>query len=539
MAKFPITRAPEELRVTPTTAVRAGLDVSAVMPPAVLPTGAGAIGEAIAGIGGAIFDLGVKWDLINAKTQLGESSVAASDAINKYFLELEGNNDPETYGERLNQLFEELTTFAPTNRTAAGIYNQNLARQRLTLGKQTRDAARKKIESKAQATDFLLFQKAKETGDFTAYKASIINGVKLGVYTANEGETRLDDADGERDKKEKNDTLDMALTQRDEEGVLIIDKANEIVNGSDILNADEKTDLLNQITNRANQEKNQRDIQFRNRMGEEAERLGKLLVDGELIEQEMDEIDLGGIGEQKIAEEEFKSKWKKILRDTVTRPEPLVSDNNVYDSLVVGSELVERGAKSPAEWETEFAEANAAGLLTEKDRRDLRSKDIVATKTMQNRTFNDAKTTTLRPRLVEIRQGELAGLMEAREFALKDKDFKAADALNFNIKKAQVQEWNFGRAYRELRSQIAQNPEWSQKQIFVAGDIIAEDSDKDLSVLMEEFDAANPQDAILSTPPNDEFQDIWKDLSQDDRAKVWEARMLGASVREILGELPE
>ena len=533
--KFPITRAPERLGVTPTTAVRAGLDVSAVMPPATLPTGAGAIGEAIAGIGGAIFDLGVKWDLINAKTQLGESSVAASDAINKYFLELEGNNDPETYGERLNQLFEELTTLAPTNRTAAGIYNKNLARQQLTLSKQTRTAARKKIESKAKAADFLLLQ----TDDFVAYKASIINGVKLDVYTAKEGQALLDDADKERDKKEKNDTLDMALTQRDEEGVLIVDKANEIVNGSDILNADEKIDLLNQITNRANQEKNQRDIQFRNRMGEEAERLGKLLIDGELIEQEMDEIDLDGIGEQKSQEEEFKRKWKKILRDTVTRLEPLVSDNNVYDSLVVGSELVERGAKSPAEWETEFAEANAAGLLTEKDRRDLRSKDIIATKTMQNRTFNDAKTGTLRPRLVEIRQGELAGLMEAREFALKDKDFKAADALNFNIKKAQVQEWNFGRAYRELRSQIAQNPEWSQKQIFVAGDIIADDSDKDLSVLMEEFDKANPQDAILSTPPDDEFQDIWKDLSQDDRAKVWEARMLGASVREILGELPE
>ena len=537
MAKFSITRAPERLGVKPTTAVRAGLDVSEVIPPDVVPTGAEEIGRAVAGLGGAVFDLGVRFDVIEAKTQLSESLVTAADAEVEFLLGLEGNDEPRTYGTELQKLYDNIDNLAPTNRRALRIYNQKMANKKVSLALRTQKLAKQKQESKSQAADFLLLQKAKETGDFTTYKASIINGVKLGVYTAKQGEELLDDADKERDKKEKNDTLDMALTKRDEEGVLIVDEANEIITGSDILNADEKIDLLNQITNRANQEKNQRDLQFRNRIGEEAERLGKLLADGELIEQEMDEIDLGGVGEQKTQEETFKRKWKKILRDTITRPEPLVSDNNTYDSLVVGSGLVERGTKSPAEWETEFAEANAAGLLTEEDRRDLRSKDVVATKSMQNRTFNDVKATTLRPRLVEIRQGELAGLMEAREFALKDKDFKAADALNFNIKKAQIQEWNFGRAYRELRSQIAQNSKWSQKQIFVAGDIIVDQFDKDLSELSDEFDAANPQDAILSSPPDDEFQDIWKDLSQEDRAKVWEARMLGASVREILGEL--
>lgn len=530
MAKFPIQRAPERLGVVPTTAVRARIDVR---------TGEREVAEAVSGGGEALFGLGIKIDIINAKTQLAESDVAAADTINKYFLELEGNDNPETYGTELNQLFDKLEGLAPTNRRASRVYSQNLAQQRLTLGKQTRDAAKKKIKSKAQAADFLLLQKAKETGNFITYKASVINGVKLGVYDAKEGERLLDGADKERDKKEKDNTLGMALTQRDEDGILIVEEANKIITASTVLTPDEKIDLLNQVTNRSIQEKNRRDEQFKNRMGEEAERLGKLLVDDELIEQEMDEIDLGGVGEQKSQEETFKRKWKRILRETLSRPEPFVSDNDVYDFLSMGVELVERGAKSPAEWETEFAEANAAGLLNEEDRRNLRSKDIVATKTMQNRAFGDMKTNTLRPRLVEIRQGELAGLMEAREFALKSKDFKAADALNFNIKKAQVQEWNFGRSYREFRSQIAQNPEWSQKQIFVASDIIAEQFDKDLSVLMEEFDKVNPQDSILSTPPDDEFQDIWNDLSQEDRAKVWEARMLGASTREIIGELPE
>ncbi len=58
MAKFPLQRAPEKLGVIPTTAVRAGLDVSEVIPPDVVPTGEERIGQAIAGLGGAAVELG-------------------------------------------------------------------------------------------------------------------------------------------------------------------------------------------------------------------------------------------------------------------------------------------------------------------------------------------------------------------------------------------------------------------------------------------------------------------------------------------------
>lgn len=530
MAKFPIERAREEVGITPTTAVRADIDVS---------TGEEMIGRAISGAGRAILDLGIKYDLINAKTELAQSDISAADVTNKYFLELEANDDPETYGEKLNDLFAKLEKLAPSNRRARRIYNQNLASSVLTVGRQTRALAKAKYISKAQNVDFLLLQKAKENGDFTKYKASIINGVRLQVYSAKEGERLLDEADRERDIKEKNDTLGIALTQRTDEGILIVTEANNIINKSELLNANEKNDLLNQITNRSIQERNARDGQFANRMGDAAGTFGPALDEGTLTDAMIEATDLESVGDQKTKEQAFKQKWKGLLRDTMKRTEPFVTDNKFYDSLTVGSELVERGTKSPAAWETEFAEANAAGKLTETDRRTLRSKDIVATKSMQNRTFSDISIKILRPRLVEIRQGELAGMIEAQEVALKSKEFKVADALNFNIKKAQVQEWNYGRAYRELRSQVAQNPEWSQKQIFVAGDIIADNYDKDLSDLMVEFDNVNSKQAILTTPPDDVFQEIWKDLSLGDKSLIWEARMLGASSQEILGEISE
>ena len=210
------------------------------------------------------------------------------------------------------------------------------------------------------------------------------------------------------------------------------------------------------------------------------------------------------------------------------------SNNDVYDTLTQASESVERGAMSPAAFEELYADNKE--FLTSIDQRAIRSKDIVATKTMQNRTFSEATANNL-SRLVELRDDELSGLIAARDNALKLKDLKTVNALNFSIKKAQIQKWNYGRFRNNLRSQISQNEDWSQKQIFTAADILVDNLDKPIADLMLEFEAANPNRSILKTPPDDEFEDIWKDLSIEDKSKVWELRILGVPVKEILGAI--
>ena len=212
----------------------------------------------------------------------------------------------------------------------------------------------------------------------------------------------------------------------------------------------------------------------------------------------------------------------------------LESNNDVYDVLTQASESVERGAMSPAAFEELYADNK--GFLTGIDQRAIRSKDIVATKTMQNRAFSEG-TTNNYSRLVELRDDELTGLIAARDNALRIKDLKTVNALNFSIKKAQVQKWNYGRFRMDLRSQIAQNEDWSQKQIFAAADILVDSYDKPIADLMLEFEKANPNRSILKTPPDDEFKDIWKDLPDEDKAKVWELRLAGATVKEILGAI--
>jgi hypothetical protein len=223
----------------------------------------------------------------------------------------------------------------------------------------------------------------------------------------------------------------------------------------------------------------------------------------------------------------FFSKWNSTLvADETNEP--------IYDTLTKATESVERGAMSPAAFEELYADKKQ--FLTKEDQRGIRSKDIVATKTMQNRTFSEA-TANAYSGLVELRDDELSGLIAARDNALKIKDLKTVNALNFSIKKAQIQKWNYGRFRRELRNQIAQNEDWSQQQIFVAADILEDQHDKDISELMVEFENANPDRSILRTPPDDEFNDIWEDLPLEDKAKVWELRLLGAPVKEILGTI--
>ncbi len=213
-----------------------------------------------------------------------------------------------------------------------------------------------------------------------------------------------------------------------------------------------------------------------------------------------------------------------------------ISNEDVYDELTQASESVERGALSPAAFEELYVDKKH--LLTREDQRAIRSKDIVATKTMQNRAFTDAMSATL-PTLVELTESDLGAIKLARQNAEIIKDIATVNMFNIAIKKNQAERWNYGRFRKQLRSQIDQNPEWSQKQIFVAQEILTDQLDIPVAQLLKEFDAQNPNKAIMKTPPNIQFKDIWPDLSIDDKAKIWELTMRGAPPEVILGEIPE
>ncbi|KKL99019.1 hypothetical protein LCGC14_1818610 [marine sediment metagenome] len=209
-----------------------------------------------------------------------------------------------------------------------------------------------------------------------------------------------------------------------------------------------------------------------------------------------------------------------------------ISNEEVYDELTQASESVERGAMSPAEFDLLFAEKK--GELATDDQRTIRSKDIVATKTMQNRTFSDAIIAT-RPILVELTESGLNAIKLAKQTADILDDLPSVNLFNVAIKKNQAQRWNMGRFRKELRSQIAQNPEWSQKQIFVSQERLADQLDVPVGELLKSFDAQNPNSAIMKEPPDIAFKDIWPGLSIDDKALIWSERMAGTPASVLLG----
>ncbi len=207
------------------------------------------------------------------------------------------------------------------------------------------------------------------------------------------------------------------------------------------------------------------------------------------------------------------------------------SNEDVYDELTEASESVERGTMSPAAFEELYADKKE--FLDKDDQRTIRSKDIVATKTMQNRAFTDAMSATL-PTLVELTESDLGSIKLARQNAEIIKDIASINLFNIAIKKNQAERWNYGRFRKQLRSQIDQNPEWSQKQIYVAQEILVAQFDMPVDQLLKEFDGQNPNRAIMKTPPSIDFKDIWPDLSIDDKAKIWELTMRGAPSEVIL-----
>jgi len=105
MARFPIQRAEKTLPgVGPS--VRADVDVR---------TGE----QGIAGLGFALMELGVRYDAIQAQTQLSEFQRKANEEINKLALSFNTNLNPDTYPAEYKKSVEAIHTLMPSNRRAA------------------------------------------------------------------------------------------------------------------------------------------------------------------------------------------------------------------------------------------------------------------------------------------------------------------------------------------------------------------------------------------------------------------------------------
>ena len=178
MAKFPIQRAPEKLGVVPTTAVRADLDVR---------TGGQELAGAIAGFGGAIANLGLRWDLMQASTQLNEAKTKAKQEHIRLMLALPGL-EPDEHAKEYENSLKVQQGFMPTNRRAAGAYRQLLNNFAPQWELNIENATKAKLKDNFRATGFVMQQEAIQSGDFADYFKHLAIGEKklFAAYAAEE-----------------------------------------------------------------------------------------------------------------------------------------------------------------------------------------------------------------------------------------------------------------------------------------------------------------------------------------------------------------
>ena len=178
MAKFPIQRAPEKLGVVPTTAVRADIDVR---------TGGRELAGAVAGLGGAIANLGLRWDIMQASTQLNEAKMKAKQEHTRLMLALPGL-EPDEHAKEYENSIKVQQGFMPTNRRAAGAYKQLLndfaPQQELNV----KNVTKAKLKDNFRAVGFGMQQDAIQSGDFIDYFKHLATGQKkvFAAYTAEE-----------------------------------------------------------------------------------------------------------------------------------------------------------------------------------------------------------------------------------------------------------------------------------------------------------------------------------------------------------------
>ncbi len=215
---------------------------------------------------------------------------------------------------------------------------------------------------------------------------------------------------------------------------------------------------------------------------------------------------------------------------------PDQTNEDAYELLTKGTEAVERGAMSPTAFEELFAEN--VHLLAPDDRRSIRSGDIVATRTMQNRAFADTIAES-KAILVQATQDQITAMNTAIKVAELEGNVKAVRIFSAALTLHSAQVWQQSVLRKELRSMMSQNEGWSQENIWTAGEVLTNQLDIPDAELILIYDSGNPQLDVLGKSLVPELDNVWEGISREDRSLILWLKTQGTSDSDILQEIEE
>lgn len=176
MAKFNIVRTQRTLSGRG-PGVRAAMDVR---------TGGVQTAQAISGLGAAIQQEAVKYDLLEAATQLDTAKRLSREEINRLSLSFEGNLDPATYHKEYEKSVKTIQGFTPKNPMGARAFGSWVNDRTPIWAEGVEDSRRARVEDNFRAGIFELKAEAEKTGDLSKLKQQLAIGKRLGILSAEE-----------------------------------------------------------------------------------------------------------------------------------------------------------------------------------------------------------------------------------------------------------------------------------------------------------------------------------------------------------------
>jgi len=179
-------------------------------------TGGSLVAQAIAGLGGAITQEGIRADIKQADTELSEAQRKAVEENGRLSLSYRDNLNPDTFQPEYDKSLAIIKSFTPKNRRAARVYNLWL-NDRIPIWQEGVDKSRyARIDDNFRTEGWNLRQAAIEDGDFMKYRLHLWKGRKLGVYSSEDAAQYLSYSLDARERFEKSEAVKIKAQAKEE-----------------------------------------------------------------------------------------------------------------------------------------------------------------------------------------------------------------------------------------------------------------------------------------------------------------------------------
>ena len=308
-----------------------------------LSTGQAGVAAAAGQLAGAVQDLAVTLNRLQAENQLAEAQRQTDEALNKLAIEFETDPDSSTYQKRFDETMGQIQQFTPKNKLAARAFANMVKNQRVAGNMMVQKSMLARERDTKRADVALMMTK----GQFGRARKAIQSGIKDGTYTKVEAEALTAESRAGEAVKNRRVYLD-DLAQK---GIALAltpefagpKKAREWLARQEGLSSAERNEIKGRIDGAVADQEDEKKAARRSiviNVGEEVsniedagkanERLNELIKEHQLDYSEQNEVRGRMSAERAVKKEAKEAKDNEITNEVVTKLQELAPDTADY-----------------------------------------------------------------------------------------------------------------------------------------------------------------------------------------------------------------